>query len=229
MGSTRFPGKVLANLDGKPIVQWCYTAALAADVGPALIATESEQVASVVREFGGTAVLTSDKCVSGTDRVYEAAKDRDEDIIVNVQGDQPFIKPGTIRAVVELLKKDPTIDIATAVLALTEEERLNNPNVVKAVLTEKGRALYFSRSPIPYARNGTPRRYEHIGIYGYRRKALERFVKLEPSPLETAESLEQLRALEDGMKISATVVADVPIAIDTPEDLKNAESFLRRA
>ena len=228
LGSTRFPGKVLAPLDGKPIVRWCHEAALAAKVGPVLIATEDEGVAQAVRSFGGQAVLTSKECVSGTDRVFEASKNRQEPLIINVQGDQPFIKPETIRAVVDLLENDPAVDIATAVMRLDDAARADNPNVVKAALAANGRCLYFSRSRIPFARNGKPQLYEHIGIYGFRRAALERFVKLKPSPLELAESLEQLRALEDGMTISATIVAETPIAIDTPDDLKNAESYLRR-
>lgn len=228
-GSTRFPAKVLAELDGKPIVQWCWEAARGAGAGDVLIATEDQRVADAVRGFGGEAVLTSDKCQSGTDRVYEAAKGSNADLIINVQGDQPLIKAQTIKGVIDVLIKNPNADISTAVMPLDDAERLRNPNVVKAAMAESGRCLYFSRSPIPYPRNpATARTWEHLGIYGYRRATLDRFVSLPPSPLELTESLEQLRALEAGMTIFACVVSDVPVAIDAPEDLKRAETFLRR-
>jgi 3-deoxy-manno-octulosonate cytidylyltransferase (CMP-KDO synthetase) len=223
-GSTRFPAKVLAKLDGRPIVEWCWRAAKDAKVGPVLVATEDQRVVDVVESFGGKAVLTSPDCVSGSDRVYEAAKKLKADKIINLQGDQPLIKPETIKAVAKLLSKKE-VDISTAVMPLEDKGRIANPNVVKAALAVSGRALYFSRSPIPFPR-GEARYWEHLGIYGYQRKSLERFVKLPPSPLERSESLEQLRALEDGMKIFAAVVADVPVAIDTPEDLQRAESLL---
>lgn len=228
-GSTRFPAKVLAALDGKPIVRWCHDAAKAAQVGETLVATEDARVAEVVRGFGGQAVMTSPDCQSGTDRCREAAKGRRADYVINVQGDQPFIAPETIRSVAKLLQEDRMVDIATAVVPLTDEERLHSPHVVKAVRTRQGRCLYFSRSPIPYPRNpASAQAWEHIGIYGFRREALERFVALPASPLEMTESLEQLRALEAGMVISSTIVDETPIAIDTPEDLVRAETFLRR-
>jgi 3-deoxy-manno-octulosonate cytidylyltransferase (CMP-KDO synthetase) len=226
LGSTRFPAKVLAKLDGKPIVQWTWEAASAA--GPALIATESQQVVDAVKAFGGKAVLTSEKCQSGTDRVYEAAKDSGAELIVNLQGDSPFMKTATVKAVIDLLVKEPSADIATAVMPLTDEERVKDPNVVKCVKSEAGRCLYFSRSPIPYPRLKAAAYWEHLGIYGFRRAALEKFVTLPPSPLELTESLEQLRALEAGMTILAAVVSDVPVAIDTPADLIRAESLLER-
>lgn len=224
-GSTRFPAKVLAPLGGRPIVEWCWRAAKAARVGPVLVATEDRRVVDAVRSFGGEAVLTSAACVSGSDRVHEAARRHEAKTIINLQGDQPLIKPATIRAVAKLLaRKD--VDVSTAVMPLQDKGRLANPNVVKAALAKDGRALYFSRSMIPYPR-GEARWWEHLGIYGYQRRALDRFVKLPPSPLEKSESLEQLRALEDGMSIFAAVVADVPVAIDTPEDLQRAESLLK--
>lgn len=225
-GSTRFPAKVLAKLDGKPIVQWCWEAARAANAGDVLIATEDSRVAEVVKGFGGEAVITSDKCQSGTDRVFEAAKGSKADLIINVQGDQPLIKSETIRSVIDVLEKDRMVDISTAVMPLDDADRLDNPNVVKAAMAASGRCLYFSRSRIPFERNPGAKYWEHIGIYGFQRAALDRFVKLPPSPLELTESLEQLRALEAGMTISATVVAETPVAIDTPEDLRRAETFL---
>lgn len=230
-GSTRFPGKVLAELAGKPIVRWCWEAANAAKAGQVIIATEDDRVSRVVQSFGGEVVLTSDKLVSGTDRVYEAVRHHKRfKYVLNVQGDQPLIQPDTVRKVVALLKKNKDCDIATAVMPLTDEARAQNPNVVKAVMSKNGRCHYFSRSPIPYPREGGAiQRWEHLGIYGFRRAALERFVKLKPSPLEKTEMLEQLRALEDGMCIFAAVVEDVPVAVDTPEDLKRAELLLKGA
>lgn len=228
-GSTRFPGKVLAELSGKLIVRWCWEAAVAAKVGQVVVATEDERVAAAARAFGAEAVLTQASCQSGTDRVYEAARHHKRfKYVINVQGDQPLIRPQTIRAVVNVLRKSVATDIATAVMKLDDETRAANPNVVKAVIAKDGRCLYFSRSPIPFPRDGGKlARWEHLGIYGFKRAALERFVKLKPSPLELTESLEQLRALEDGMVISATEVADVPVAIDTPEDLRRAELLLK--
>lgn len=226
LGSTRFPAKVLALLDGKPLVRWCWESAKAASE-EVIIATESQKVADAVKAFGGECVLTSEKCQSGTDRVHEAAKGRAADLIINVQGDMPFIKAATIKAVIDLLKKDASVDIATAVAPLTDEKRIADPNVVKAVKNKDGRCLYFSRSPIPFPRDSaTAQRWEHIGIYGFRRASLEKFVALPPSPLELTESLEQLRALEAGMNVAATEVAEAPCSIDTPADLLRAESLL---
>lgn len=230
-GSTRFPGKVLAELAGKPIVRWCWEAANAAKAGQVIIATEDDRVAHVVQAFGGEVALTSEKCVSGTDRVYEAVRHHKRfKYVLNVQGDQPLMKSATIRAVMALLRKNKDCDIATAVMPLNDEQRALNPNVVKAVMTPKGQCLYFSRSPIPFPREGGPvQRWEHLGIYGFKRAALERFVRLKPSALERTEMLEQLRALEDGLRIFAAVVEDVPVAVDTPEDLKRAELLLKGA
>ncbi len=228
-GSTRFPGKVLAPLAGKPVVRWCYDAAKAARVGPVVVATEDERVVQAVRSFGGEAVLTSDQCRSGSDRVFEASRLWRGRFVINLQGDMPLVRPATILRVARLLEDNPGADIATAVMPLEDPERIKDPNVVKAAVARDGRALYFSRSPIPFPRDGRPaRRFEHLGIYGFRRSALKRFVKLPPSPLEKTESLEQLRALENGMTIFAAFVSDVPVAIDTPADLKRAQSLLRR-
>lgn len=224
-GSTRFPGKVLAKLRGRPIVEWCWRAATAAKVGPVLVATEDRRVLEAVRAFGGEAVLTPDTCVSGSDRVHLAARGRKAELVINVQGDAPLIKPSTIRAVARLLARKG-VDIATAVMPLSDARRVKDPNVVKAAVAADGRALYFSRSPIPYPR-ARAAYLEHLGIYGYRRAALKRFVSLKPSALERAESLEQLRALEDGMTIYAAPVADRPVAIDTPGDLGRAEKLLQ--
>ena len=227
-GSTRFPAKVLAPLGGLPVVQWCWRAARAAGVGPVLVATDDERVRLAVAAFGGQAVMTPASCASGSDRVERAARGRCEPLVINLQGDMPFIKPSTIRRVAQVLRRNPRADMATAVTPLRDERRAADPNVVKAALTRDGRALYFSRSPIPYPRDGGPAaRCEHLGIYGFRRRSLRRFVRLEPTDLERCECLEQLRALEDGMSIFAAVVSERPVAIDTPADLGLAQRLLR--
>ncbi len=229
-GSTRFPGKVLKPLNGRTILEWGYRAALAANVGPVLIATEDRRVADAAKAFGARAVLTPESCASGTDRVFLAARKSREPFVINLQADQPLIKPRTLRRVADILRLNIDADMSTAVIALEDCERAKNPNVVKAALARDGRCLYFSRSSIPFSRDGGPlKQWEHLGIYGFKRKALERFVGLKPSPLEKAESLEQLRALEDGMSIFAAKVQDAPVAIDTPDDLRLAEKFLARS
>lgn len=227
LGSTRFPGKVLSKLGGRSMVEWCWRAAKAAKLGPVLVATDSRVVADEVRRFGGEAVMTPPSCPSGSDRVWLAAKSRREAIILNYQGDMPLLNPGTLRATVMTLR--PGTDVATAVIPLAARRRADDPNVVKAVLAEDGRCLYFSRSPVPFPRDGAEaRRWEHLGLYAYRRDALRRFTALPPSPLEKTEKLEQLRALEAGMILRAAVVAERAIAVDVPADLRRAEKILRR-
>jgi len=231
LGSTRFPAKVLAELGGLPIVEWCRRAAVRAGVGPVAVATESRTVAAAVESRGGTAVLTSPDCVSGTDRVHEALKTLERTHrrrfarIINLQGDEPFIAAATIRRVAELLRS-PGVDISTAVVPMADFREASRPSVVKAVLARDGRCLYFSRSVVPFPGSGGF--FQHIGIYGYQRSALERFVRLPPSPLERRERLEQLRALEDGMTISAARVSDKTVAIDVPADLRRAAARLKK-
>jgi 3-deoxy-manno-octulosonate cytidylyltransferase (CMP-KDO synthetase) len=228
LGSTRFPAKVLARLGGRSVVEWCWRAARASRVGPVVVAADDERVRRAVAAFGGLAVMTPVSCASGSDRVARAARGRREPLVINLQGDMPFIKPSTLRRVAELLRRNPRADMATAVMPLRDQRREADPNVVKAALAGDGRALYFSRAPIPFARDGgKPRRFEHLGIYGFRRRCLERFVRLPATPLERCECLEQLRALEDGMSIYAAVVTEQPVAIDTPADLVRAERILR--
>ncbi|MBI5883066.1 MAG: 3-deoxy-manno-octulosonate cytidylyltransferase [Elusimicrobia bacterium] len=248
-GSTRFPGKVLALLGGKPIVRWCHEAAVASRIGPVAVATDDLEVVRAVEAFGGRAVMTPKNLASGTDRVLAALKRLrwSPRFVVNLQGDEPLISPSGLRSLDRLLRSAGA-DVATLVTPLKGAERLQRPDVVKAVLAKDGRALYFSRSPVPYRRqpppargvrlspSGTavpcrqeePRRWEHIGIYGYKAASLRRFVSLPPSPLERAESLEQLRALEDGMSIYAAVVPARGVAIDTPADLAQAERLIQK-
>ena len=227
LGSTRFPGKVLARLKGRTMVEWCWRAAKAAKLGPVLVATDNRSVADEVRRFGGQAVITPVSCPSGSDRVWLAAKNRREAVILNYQGDMPLLKPSTLRATVNALTK--STDIATAVISLPAGKRRSDPNVVKAVLAKDGRCLYFSRASVPFGRDGASvQAWEHLGIYVFRRAALRRFVSLPPSRLEKTEKLEQLRALEDGMTMRAAVVAERPVAVDVPADLRRAQAVLRR-
>jgi len=230
MGSTRFPAKVLSSLGGIPVVEWCRRAAVEAAVGPVVVATDHSDVIDAVKRYGGSAVLTPRNCRSGTDRVFaavrvlERARGLQFRTVVNLQGDEPFIRPSTIRKVA-LLARSGAADISTAVVPMTAGRLAADLNVVKAVLTPEGRCLYFSRAVIP---TGSARLWRHIGIYAFTRGALERFVKSRPSPLESAERLEQLRALEAGMTIAAARVADRTIAIDTPADLRRASLRLVR-
>ena len=232
-GSSRLPGKILKNLCGKPVIEHVYNACKQTGLGEVIIATEAPLVVEACAKFGAKAILTSEQCQSGTDRIHEAAQNRPEQFIINVQGDEPFIRPETILAVANLLKENPACDIATAVTATTDEAKINNPNCVKAVLTKDGRALYFSRTCVPFKRELTEQNknipyWHHCGIYGYRRAALERFVHLPPSPLEQLEKLEQLRALEDGMKIFCVEIEPGGPAIDTAEDLACAEAYFKQ-
>ena len=218
LGSTRFPRKVLARLAGRTMIEWCWRVAKAAKLGPVLVAVDSREVADEVKRFGGEFVMTPPSCPSGSDRVWLAAKNRREPIILNYQGDMPLIKPATLRATVKALSRGT--DIATSVIKLDDASRRGDRNVVKAVLAKNGRCLYFSRAPVSL--------WEHLGLYAYRRAALKRFVSMPPSPLERSEKLEQLRALEDGMIISGAIVHERPVAVDVPSDLRRAETMLRR-
>jgi 3-deoxy-manno-octulosonate cytidylyltransferase (CMP-KDO synthetase) len=229
-GSTRFPGKVLQLLAGKPIVWWCYEAAVRAKVGSVLVATEDERVKKTVERLGGKAVLTPASCRSGTDRVREAAKGSKAAIVVNLQADEPLIDARTIRKTVQALEADPGADIGTAAAPITNRERVADPNTVKVVFDKRGRALYFTRSPVPFLRHPGaargPTHWQHIGIYAFRKKALEKFVKLPTGRLEALESLEQLRAMENGMVLTVARVSTPTIGIDTPEDLRRVQALM---
>lgn len=188
-----------------------------------IIATDDEGIAEIVRGFNGQVVLTPRDLPSGTDRAAWVARDRSESIVVNLQGDEPLIDPKAIDRLVQTLLDNPKSEMGTLVVRRDNEADRVNPNVVKAVLAESGRALYFSRTPIPH---GASWFYKHIGIYAYRRAALERFCRLSPSFLEKQERLEQLRALENGFEIQTVVVDHDTIAVDTPEDLVKVEQHL---
>lgn len=228
--STRFPGKPLATIDGKPMIQHVYErAARAPLVARVLVATDDARIEAAVRSFGGEAVSTAREHASGTDRVAEVARRIDGEIVVNVQGDVPFLAPEMIEASVGLLRERSDLPMATIKAAIRDREELENPNVVKVVTDRSGCAIYFSRSAIPYWRDATSwQAWRHIGLYAYRREFLLRFAALEPTPLERAEKLEQLRALEWGYRIAVAEVESPSIEVDTPADLERARQHALR-
>jgi len=240
--STRLPGKPLSDIHGKTMIERVYERARAARVVErVLVATDDERIASAVARFGGDVVMTSPAHATGTDRLAEAAAAIEADIIVNVQGDEPLLDPAGIDAAAEALVHDPSLEVATLAVPLRSTEEMLLPSVVKVVTDARGDALYFSRAPIPHLRRGAssdPRAAaeravacglarKHVGLYAYRRDALLRFASLPPSPLEQAEGLEQLRALENGMRIHVVPVTGLGgIAVDTPEDLERVRALL---
>jgi 3-deoxy-manno-octulosonate cytidylyltransferase (CMP-KDO synthetase) len=230
MAASRLPGKPLADIGGEPMIVHVLRRAQATELGPVVVATDSSEIAAIVDKAGGTAVMTRADHASGSDRIFEALGKVDSTgragIIVNLQGDLPTLAPAAIAAVLVPLADD-TVDIATLAAEIKVAEERTNPNVVKVVgspiAPSRLRALYFTRATAP---TGDGPLYHHIGIYAYRRAALERFVGLAPSPLELREKLEQLRALEAGMRIDVEIVDTVPLGVDTPEDLERARSML---
>jgi len=224
-GATRLPGKPLAEIDGRPMIWYVWSKASAAKIpSRVVVATDDARIASVVRGFGGEAVLTSPECASGTDRVAEAARGMDEEILINLQGDEPLMHPSVIDAVAAPLLAEPDVLMSTAALPQIDPEEYGRASVVKVVVDARGDALYFSRSPVPHYRDtGTGPYRKHLGIYGYRREFLFRVAALRPSPLEEAERLEQLRVLQAGYRIRVVDVAHDSVGVDTPEDLKAVE------
>lgn len=227
-GATRFPGKPLALLRGKPMIQHVYErTAQAKLLARVVVATDDARIVDAVRACGGEAVMTSSDLPSGTDRVAAAARDLPYDIVINIQGDEPLMNPAMVDQVVQALQDEPDLPIATVCRKLPVEESAT-PHVVKVVRGQNDVALYFSRAPIPFARgNATPSYWKHLGIYGYRKAALLQFVAWPPTPLEQAEQLEQLRALEHGMRIKVLETPHDTIAVDTPDDLQRVEHVLR--
>ena len=233
MAATRLPGKPLADIAGLPMIVHVLRRAEAAGIGRVAVATDTDEIAAVVTAHGGEAVMTRTTHPSGSDRVHEAMQKLDPEgkaeIVINLQGDFPTITPQTIREVLPPFA-DPAVDIVTLASQIHTEEEDLAPSVVKAVGSPIGprrlRALYFTRATAPY---GNGPRYHHIGLYAYRRAALERFVSLPPSPLELQESLEQLRAVEAGMRIDIMIVDSVPRGVDTPPDLETARSILSKS
>ncbi len=228
-GSSRLEGKPLIEVGGKPIIQWVYEKAQQAKLADMIIvATDDERIFNAVKAFGGIVEMTSASHNCGSDRIREVI-DRHPEIsyIVNLQGDEPLIKPESIDAIIKNIKEDANADISTLIRVIDEENEINNPNLVKCVIDKRGYALYFSRSKIPFERKaGIATFYGHLGIYGYKREALIKMTEAAQTPLEKTESLEQLRALENGMKIKTTVVDFVPVGIDTLEDLSKFKRII---
>lgn len=231
MQATRLPGKPLAEIHGEPMIVHVWRRAMAAESGRVVVATDAEEIVAAVRSAGGEAVMTRADHASGSDRVFEAVSridpDADAELVVNLQGDLPTLDPKLVATCLATLAgKGP--DIATLAAEIRDPDERDNPNVVKVVGTPLGkerlRALYFTRATAPH---GEGPLYHHIGIYAYRRNALERFIAMPPSALERREKLEQLRALEGGMRIDVAVVDTVPLGVDTPADLERARELLR--
>jgi len=243
-GSTRLPGKPLADIGGKPMIQHVYeSTAKARILDRVIVATDDERIVQAVRSFGGVAMMTSPKHASGTDRLAEVARRIKADLLVNVQGDLPFIHARTIASAVRPMRVNQAIPMATVCAPIYDELEWRNPNIVKVVKNRAHFALNFSRAPIPYARNRSidlrgaklrlrSRRrlwgYRHLGLYVYRRDFLLKFARLRPTPVERIESLEQLRALENGYPIYVAEVDERSVEVDTPEDLKKAERYAKR-
>lgn len=229
--STRLPAKPLADIHGKPMIQWVYEkASKARGIDQVWVATDDERVANAVRKFNGRVLMTSTTLASGTDRVAAVADEIEGDIFVNVQGDEPLMDPHAIEAAVELVRSG-RFKMSTAMTPLANESELNESSVVKVVADRNGRAIYFSRHPIPYSRGARPESgfvsRKHVGLYVYDRETLMRFRSLPVSPLEQAEVLEQLRALADGIAIGIVEVDFSPIGVDTPEDLEKVRQILK--
>jgi len=242
-GSTRFEGKPLADILGKPMIQRVYEGVCQSRlIDTVIVATDDERILRAVEGFGGMGVMTSPAHATGSDRVAEVARKLKAEIIVNIQGDEPLLKGTTIDKAIRPLLKDPAIPLSTLMTRLEEVKDWLNPNVAKVVVSQKGFALYFSRSPIPFPRDlnvekllapssreqsALPRRiFKHIGVYAFRREFLLRYSKMKHTPLEKLEKLEQLRALENGFPVKVTLVDYEPLSVDTPEDLKKIVSFL---
>jgi 3-deoxy-manno-octulosonate cytidylyltransferase (CMP-KDO synthetase) len=233
LAATRLPGKPLADIDGAPMIVHVWRRAVEAEIGPVIVACAEQELVDAVTRAGGRAVLTRPDHPSGSDRIREAVERADpgrkHDIVVNVQGDLPTLDPRLIRAALAPFA-EPAVDITTLAAAIANEEERGNANVVKLVAAfpsatpgASARALYFSRATVPW---GEGPHYHHIGLYAYRRAALDRFVALPPGILERRERLEQLRALEAGMRIEAVLVDTVPLGVDTPDDLARARAML---
>lgn len=232
LSASRLPQKPLALIGGKPLVLHVLERGLQANIGRVIVACDDEKIAAIVKDAGGEVCLTHPVLPSGSDRVYAAATlidpDENYNIIINLQGDMPFIDPQVIKYSFEPLQNE-NVDIATLAVKLENEERKNNPSIAKIAMVEGKnpniqQALYFSRSVIPH---GARMHYHHIGLYSYRRQALKTFVHHPPSPLELAEKLEQLRALEAGLRIDVRIVDAVPFEVNTPEDLEESQKLVK--
>ncbi len=225
--STRLPGKPLADICGKPMIQHVYEKASQATLlNEVLVATDDKRVYNKVLEFGGKAMMTSPDHNTGTDRLAEVARKLDSDVIVNIQGDEPLMNPENIDIAVSALLDDETVPMSTLMWRIVDLEEAQNPSVVKVVTDKEGNALYFSRSPIPYPREDAGVYFKHLGLYVYRRDFLLHFAALKPTPLEELEKLEQLRVLENGYKIKVVETEHTSIGVDTPADLDRVRRII---
>jgi 3-deoxy-manno-octulosonate cytidylyltransferase (CMP-KDO synthetase) len=229
--SSRLPGKPLLCETGKYLIQHVYERACESAASDVIVATDDRRILQAVHSFGGQAMMTRDDHVSGTDRVAEVAESLNADVIVNLQGDEPLIEPQTLDLLPGLLERDPQCDMATLAAPITSLEQWHDPNCVKVVRDSRGRALYFSRSPIPFVRDGEPdftsRRFlQHLGLYAYRRGFLLKLAKLPPEPLEECEKLEQLRVLALGYRIQVGIISHANRGVDTPADYERFVQFV---
>jgi 3-deoxy-manno-octulosonate cytidylyltransferase (CMP-KDO synthetase) len=228
-GSKRFPGKPLADILGKPMIQYVWErASKTKTLEKVIIATDDERILKKAKEFGAEAVLTSLSLSSGTERVAEAVKDLDADIVANIQGDEPLIEPRAIDEAIKFLIEDPKIPVATLAYRVTKKEEIGGPDVVKVVFDNNNFALYFSRSPIPYSKEYCSPFYKHLGLYIYRKNFLLKLAQMKPTPLERIEGLEQLRVLENGYRIKVVETEYDSIGVDTPEDLERVKALLQK-
>jgi 3-deoxy-manno-octulosonate cytidylyltransferase (CMP-KDO synthetase) len=227
--STRLPGKVLADVYGKPLIEHVYRqVSRASSVGVVMVATDDQRILDAVEKFGGRGRLTRKSHESGTDRIAEIAEGLTADLIVNVQADEPLIAPLAIDDAIEAFKRDPSLQMSTLRRRIHNQADLHNPNIVKVVCDADGHALYFSRAPIPYTREGCPPAplWRHIGLYVYRRECLIELTKLPQTAMERTEALEQLRAVENGIRIRAVETTFDSIGVDTPEDLERVRRII---
>lgn len=230
--STRLKGKVLADINGKPMIQHVWERAKKSrELQDVIIAVDDERILQKAKEFGAKAVLTAKEHASGSDRVAEAVKSLEVDVIINIQGDEPLIDPRAIDALAKAMKDDSACSMATLIKTIDDEKEINDPNVVKVVIDHQKNALYFSRAPIPYPRDqkasGSNRCYKHLGIYAYQKEFLLKFINLPKSFLEKTEQLEQLRVLEAGYKIKTVLTDMETISVDTEADLVRVREFLK--
>ena len=227
--SSRFPGKPLAVILGKPMIQWVYErVSSVSEITEVYVATDDQRIYDAVLGFGGKAIMTGE-CSCGSDRVYQACENLDADIILNIQGDEPMIKTEMIRDLISAFN-DPEVKMATLKKEITSESDINNPNIAKLITDENSNAIYFSRSTIPYNRDGRDdiKYYKHIGVYGYTKDFLKTFISLPQSSLENAEQLEQLRAIENGYKIRVIETQHQSIGVDLPEHIAIVEEEMKK-
>jgi len=228
LAATRLPNKPLLEIAGKPMIQWVYERAMGSKLlSEVLVATPDDEIRRCVESFGGKVVLTSHTHRSGTDRLCEAVRKHGGDLIVNIQGDEPLLDSDTIDKLIGVMLDLPDAPMGSLMCRISDEQEVNDPAVVKVVTDRSGNALYFSRARIPFPRNaGESSVYKHIGIYAYRRHCLLALSALEQTPLERSESLEQLRALENGFRIKMVETESSPVSVDTPEDLERVRRLL---